>query len=66
MRHEAKCFVLAMGMMLMVAGSAGQKFQLMEASIPRLASRSCCGSPTASSRRRTRANHRNLRRRNGP
>ncbi len=33
MRHEAKCFVLAAGLMLMVANAAGQQFQLMEASI---------------------------------
>ena len=33
MRHEAKCFVLAVGVMLMVASAAGQHFQLMEASI---------------------------------
>lgn len=33
MRHEAKCFVLAVGVMLMVASAAGQQFQLMEASI---------------------------------
>lgn len=33
MRHEAKCFVLAAGVMLMVANAAGQQFQLMEASI---------------------------------
>ena len=33
MRHEAKCFVLAVGGMLMVASAAGQQFQLMEASI---------------------------------
>jgi len=32
-RHEAKCFVLAVGVMLMVASAAGQQFQLMEASI---------------------------------
>jgi len=32
-RHEAKCFVLAVGGMLMVASAAGQQFQLMEASI---------------------------------
>jgi amidase len=32
-RHEAKCFVLALGVMLMVASAAGQQFQLMEASI---------------------------------
>ena len=33
MRHEAKCFVLAVGVMLMVTSVAGQQFQLMEASI---------------------------------
>ena len=33
MRHQAKCFVLAVGVMLMVASAAGQQFQLMEASI---------------------------------
>ena len=33
MRHEAKCFVPAVGVMLMVASAAGQQFQLMEASI---------------------------------
>ena len=33
MRHEAKCFVLAVGVMLMVASAAGQQFQLMETSI---------------------------------
>ena len=33
MRLEAKCFVLAVGVMLMVASAAGQQFQLMEASI---------------------------------
>jgi amidase len=32
-RHEAKCFVLAVGVMLMVTSVAGQQFQLMEASI---------------------------------
>jgi hypothetical protein len=32
-RHEAKCFVLAVGVTLMVASAAGQQFQLMEASI---------------------------------
>jgi len=32
-RHEVKCFVLAVGVMLMVASAAGQQFQLMEASI---------------------------------
>jgi amidase len=31
--HEAKCFVLAVEVMLMVASAAGQQFQLMEASI---------------------------------
>ena len=33
MRQEAKFFVLAVGVMLMVASAAGQQFQLMEASI---------------------------------
>ena len=33
MRHAAKCFVLAVGVMLMAASAAGQQFQLMEASI---------------------------------
>ncbi|HXW90560.1 MAG TPA: amidase family protein [Terriglobales bacterium] len=33
MRQAAKFFVLAVGVMLMVAGAAGQQFQLMEASI---------------------------------
>lgn len=33
MRHEAKCFVLAVGVMLMAASAAGQQFQLMETSI---------------------------------
>ena len=33
MRPEAKCFVLAVEVMLVVAGAAGQQFQLMEASI---------------------------------
>ena len=33
MRHEAKRFVLAVGVVLMVASAAGQQFQLMEASI---------------------------------
>jgi amidase len=32
-RHEAKCFVLAVGVMLMAASAAGQQFQLMETSI---------------------------------
>jgi amidase len=31
--HEAKFFVLAVGVMLMVSSAAGQPFQLMEASI---------------------------------
>ena len=33
MRHQAKCFVLTVGVMLMVASAAGHQFQLMEASI---------------------------------
>ena len=33
MRQGAKCFVLAVGVMVMVASAAGQEFQLMEASI---------------------------------
>ena len=33
MRREAKCFVLAVGVMLVVASALGQQFQLMEASI---------------------------------
>ena len=33
MRHEAKCFILTVGTMLIVASAAGQQFQLMEASI---------------------------------
>jgi len=32
-RHEAKCFVLAAGVILIAANAAGQRFQLMEASI---------------------------------
>jgi len=32
-RRAAKCFVLVVGVMLMVASGAGQQFQLMEASI---------------------------------
>src|SRR5271165_1138545 len=32
-RHEAKCFVLAVVVMLRVASAAGQQFQLVEASI---------------------------------
>jgi amidase len=33
MRCDAKCFVLAVGMMFMVTSAAGQQFQLMETSI---------------------------------
>ena len=33
MRHEAKCCVLAVGVMLMAPNAVGQQFQLMEASI---------------------------------
>ena len=29
-RHEAKCFVLAVGVMLTVASAAGQQFRLMD------------------------------------
>jgi hypothetical protein len=32
-RHAAKCFVLAVGVMLMVASATEQQFHLMEASI---------------------------------